>query len=807
MDNNIRKTKENIFRKHYEELVAEAEKESRRREDERRHELLSENPLDSNYARWATDEEFKSTLTPIILEQDGYPESGIPLVCENGITYVDSSDSHSLIIGSSGSKKSRLFMMPGIFTLSRAGESMVITDPKGELFERTSGYLKDNGYKVYCVNFRDDNRQNSWNPLEIPRRFFSMGKFDLAVGLLNDFAHISVPHSRRNSDPFWDNSARSAFMGMLLILLMLAENTDEVNIRSLLRLRRSLFNGRALSNHRENSLFSRIMDLIDEDCLAGFYLSTLAIAPDRTFGSIMATLDNHLMKFLIRPEITDMLCHNDINFSELGNEKTAIYLVMPDEKETYHRLISIFIQQCYETLIFEAQKQEGKRLRNRVNFLLDEFSSLPKIKEFPSMIAAARSRNIRFNIVVQSEKQLFSHYDSDAETIEGNCNNWIFLYSKELNTLEKISQLCGTQKSGKPLITLSRLQRLNKDAGEALVFHGREFPYLSHLDDINNYGITEAFPATNETPCSMPTRVFHLERVLACHPDEFLRAKLSSEYFDRKHKKYPLHFSSTWNFLEAIKYTDRNIFQSPFYSAAKNCAGDNITILAGSNRNFSVFVNKQGEKSIIKEQIPINAIFTIPDFITQNILIVSEEETDILHALADKVLITGSFIPIHFDGKHLSSAWNKKFFKKKDVPLLLTVMLANELMKADSPESHLLENGTISGALWEYARKLNAEFHKDPKGKPEFLILLSNLDKAENVADAIWQAWEIGSYSNVQLIVTVSDDRIADANCLEYRPSDKNCSYASPMVFCFNADTKTVSASQKEAPPIIIYLE
>lgn len=625
MDNNIRKTKENIFRKHYEELIAEAEKESRRREDERRHELLSENPLDLNYARWATDEEFKSTLTPIILEQEGYPESGIPLICENGITYVDSSDSHSLIIGSSGSKKSRLFMMPGIFTLSRAGESMVITDPKGELFERTSGYLKENGYKVYCVNFRDGNRQNSWNPLEIPRRFFSMSKFDLAVGLLNDFAHISVPHSLRNNDPFWDDSARSAFMGMLLILMMLAENTDEVNIRSLLRLRSSLFNDRQhLSNHRENSLFSRIMDLIDEDCLAGFYLSALAIAPEKTFGSIMATLDNHLMKFLIRPEITDMLCHNDINFSELGNEKTAIYLVMPDEKETYHSLISIFIQQCYETLIFEAQKQEDIKLRNRVNFLLDEFSSLPKIKEFPSMIAAARSRNIRFNIVVQSEKQLFSHYDCDAEIIEGNCNNWIFLYSKELHTLEKISKLCGTQKSGKPLITLSRLQRLNKDAGEALVFHGREFPYLSHLDDVNNYGIIEAFPATNETPYSMPTRIFHLERVLACQPDEFLRAKLSSEYFDSKHQKYLWHFSSTWNFLEAMKYTDRNFLQSPFYSAAKKCARDNITILDNLNRNLSVFVNKQGEKSLIREQIPINAIFTIPDFISQNILIVSE---------------------------------------------------------------------------------------------------------------------------------------------------------------------------------------
>src|SRR5699024_9753124 len=164
------------------------------------------------------------------------------------------------------------------------------------------------------------------------------------------------------------------------------------------------------------------------DSLVTAYLSGLHIAPEKTFGSILSTLDTHLMKFIIRPSLTDMMCHNDIRFEDVGKEKTAIYLVMPDEKETYHGLISVFIQQCYESLIFEDQKCIKKDLPIRVNFLLDEFSSLPQMKELPSMIAASRSRNIRFNIVVQSEKQLETRYAEEADTIKGNCNNWIYLY-------------------------------------------------------------------------------------------------------------------------------------------------------------------------------------------------------------------------------------------------------------------------------------------------------------------------------------------------------------------------------------------
>ena len=158
---------------------------------------------------------------------------------------------------------------------------------------------------------------------------------------------------------------------------------------------------------------------------------------------------------------------------------------MPDEKTTYHRLISLFVKQCYERLIYLAQNSERAAFRIRINYILDEFSTLPTISDFPAMITAARSRNIRFFLFVQSQKQLERRYQVEAETIESNCNNWVFLTSRELSLLKSISALAGQTAEGRPLISVFALQHLDKEKGEALVFSGRQFPYITDLVDIS----------------------------------------------------------------------------------------------------------------------------------------------------------------------------------------------------------------------------------------------------------------------------------------------------------------------------------
>lgn len=138
----------------------------------------------------------------------------------------------------------------------------------------------------------------------------------------------------------------------------------------------------------------------------------------------------------------------------------------------------------------ERNKNHDARLNIRLNYVLDEFSSLPTVGDFPAMITAARSRNIRFNIVIQSKHQLVLKYGEDTDTILSNCTNWIFLTSRELKFLEEISALCGQKQNQnimKPVLSVAELQRFDKNRGEVLILSRRFKPYLTRLPDINIY--------------------------------------------------------------------------------------------------------------------------------------------------------------------------------------------------------------------------------------------------------------------------------------------------------------------------------
>jgi len=199
---------------------------------------------------------------------------------------------------------------------------------------------------------------------------------------------------------------------------------------------------------------------------------------------------------MLQPNLIQMLSHNTVKLDAIGEQKTAFYLIMPDEKTSYHKLITIFIKQSYEYIIYNAQHNGNNMLPIRLNYILDEFTSLPAIGDFPTMITAARSRNIRFNLIVQSKHQLLQRYQEETETILSNCSNWIFLTSREISLLREISELCGTRKDQRPLVSVPFLQHLNKDEGEALVLSGRMNPYQAHLADIDFYdqGVYQELP-------------------------------------------------------------------------------------------------------------------------------------------------------------------------------------------------------------------------------------------------------------------------------------------------------------------------
>lgn len=422
---------------------------------------------------------------------------GIPISWDDATdsVFCDSSDSHSLIIGPTGSKKSRLVAIPTVELLCSAKESMIISDPKSEIYERTAALLEENGYHVCVLNLRSPSDGSCWNPLSIPYRFYVQGELDKAYEFVNDISENLTKADASTKDPFWDNSAGSLFFGLTLLLFLYCRDSDEasgsekyVTIDNLLRLRFEMFrDGDAVKN--SNFWYLAQSDEFIRNALVG----TVETA-DVTRGGILSTFDEKMRRFSIQPNLMDMLSRDDIALDILHQEPSAIFLLLPDEKTSYHKLVSLFIKQSYEFLIYQAQKRHKPMNANektvRINYILDEFSSLPTIKDFPAMITAARSRNIRFNLFVQSKHQLVLRYGEEAETIQTNCNNLLVLSGKELRLLEDVSKLCGDVIGDflvRPVFAVSELRQLDKGRGEILVFSGSNKPLLTRLPDINQY--------------------------------------------------------------------------------------------------------------------------------------------------------------------------------------------------------------------------------------------------------------------------------------------------------------------------------
>jgi len=453
-------------------------------------------------ASFETKERFFSTFSQfnLITKTFGrkadcqYPfggNGGIPMAWreEDKTVFVDTSDSHTLIIGATGSKKSRLLAMPTAKLLGIAGESMIISDPKGEIYNRTASELELNGYKISVINLREPLSGDMWNPLSIPYQFYCNGNFDRAYEFINDISTNLMLSDISIKDPYWDYSASDLFVGLVLLLFRFCKNErlseKYVNIDNLLLLRRRIFEKHITFEELKYWSFWEIIK--DDNIIISSLIGTVSTAPN-TQACILGVFDNKMRVFMISPTLLKMLSYNNNALASVGNEKTAIYLYLPDEKTSYHKLVSLFIKQSYEHLIYQAQFLKNNVLPVRVNYILDEFSSLPTIKDFPAMITAARSRNIRFNLIVQSKHQLIQRYGHEAETIQTNCNNWIFLTSREVNLLKEISELCGNRSGGnKPLITISELQRLNKGKGEVLILSGRHRAFKGYLPDIEQY--------------------------------------------------------------------------------------------------------------------------------------------------------------------------------------------------------------------------------------------------------------------------------------------------------------------------------
>ena len=439
----------------------------------------------NKYSHLATKEEIKNRLQEIS-QKEVIDKSGIPLFYGNDKIYIDNSETHNLIIGSTGSGKTQAFILPMINLSKRAGESMIINDPNGELYRICANDLEKENYKTIILDFKDAKFGNNWNPFILIYHYYINQEHDLAIRLLEELGYYLFYEPNSNeTDPFWINTTIDYFTGLVLYLFE-KQAEDKINLLNIYQLSNWM---KEDSNHKE------VLKQISKNSEIYYNLAGTLEAPPETKGSILSVFNQKIKKYISRRNITNMLCNNDISIDEILEEPTAVFIVS-GASDYANNLIPLFVTQIIEC----ARNNDNHK---RINLLLDEFDSMIPIKNFSSMIQSSRSLNIRFTITINSYAHLnYLYGEQNARLLRYCFGNIIYLLSEDMPTIEEFSKYCGTIKEeGKeqPLISTEELRILKPF--EAVISMIRMMPIKTTLIPYYKWNLTE-----ENTEKEMPAR-------------------------------------------------------------------------------------------------------------------------------------------------------------------------------------------------------------------------------------------------------------------------------------------------------------
>ena len=392
--------------------------------------------------RFLTKEEINKTFSVWKHPEGELKTGGIMLGGEKkGKNYkflLDCSKNHVLVIGATESGKTYRVILPSIWTLAKAGESMVVSDPKGELYELSKAHLEKMGYEIIMLNFRDiEKSKNRWNILDPIIKSAKDGP-GYASEQAWDIANMIV-HQKPigSSDPIWSDGEESLMASLFLATALEADTEEKVNMSTVFNLLSQL----GVENKEGEVPLDKYILSLKPNHPARVAYTAAILAKDKTKSSFFVGMATKL-RLWGNPLIKWLTSNQDHNLANIGKEKTAIFLIIPDEKSTYNFLVALYLDQVYQALAKEAN-ENGGTLPIRVNYILDEFGNIPKIKDFVTKITVSRSRNIRFLLAVQGIDQIKYHYRELANTITGNCKTWIYLLTADYDTANIISKKTG----------------------------------------------------------------------------------------------------------------------------------------------------------------------------------------------------------------------------------------------------------------------------------------------------------------------------------------------------------------------------
>ena len=348
----------------------------------------------------------------------------------------------------SGSGKSASYSIPNAY---QCLGSYVFTDPKGELYDRTAGYLKEHGYDIKVLNLVHPQYSDGYNPL-----MHISSELDVDV-IANTVVKGQQTESGK-SDPYWDDMAEM-LLKALIYYLIATRPEEEQNLASCAEL------VRAANNKNGSNLLSELINQLPYDHPARMYYKSIEIAPEKTYGSILSSLQSKLGKFDSK-EIAELTSTDTIDFEEIGNKKTAVYVISSDTHTAYDFLLTIFFSQMIQQLYDYADLNGGK-LKEQTFFILDEFANIGKIPDFDKKISTSRSRRISFSVILQTVDQLEAVYEKSYETIMGNCDTHLFLGSNSYKTLEYFSKQLGEKTIERDSISINK-DRQNWRTGKSV---------------------------------------------------------------------------------------------------------------------------------------------------------------------------------------------------------------------------------------------------------------------------------------------------------------------------------------------------
>ena len=338
-----------------------------------------------------------------------------------------------LVVGGSGAGKTRFFAKPNIM---QANTSFVVLDPKGEILRDTGGLLEKQGYDIKVLDLINTEKSHGFNP------FVYLRDDKDVLRLVSNLIRNTTPKGAQSNDPFWER-AETALLEALILYLVNEAPPEEQNFPMVME----MINAAEVKEEDEeyasvlDELFERLA-MRDPEHLAVKQYHIFKLAAGKTAKSILISLGVRLEKFNL-PQIASVVNHDELDIPSLGERKTALFAIIPDNDSSLNFIIGMMYSSIFQELYYIADHVYGGRLPVHVHCVMDEFANIALPDEFDKLLATMRSREISVSIIIQNIAQLKALFEKQWESIIGNCDEFLYLGGNEDSTHELVSKKLG----------------------------------------------------------------------------------------------------------------------------------------------------------------------------------------------------------------------------------------------------------------------------------------------------------------------------------------------------------------------------